>query len=93
MSKKPAPQSGLSFEKAIEKLEGIVDELETGSLSLDKSLTNFEDGMKLAKECDDMLNEATGRVEKIVKEFSGEKITALNEDEFDTTTGEDDDDI
>lgn len=69
----------LSFEQAMEKLELIVKELEEGSLGLDKSLDQFEAGMTLAKECEGMLNAATGRVEKILKDFSGnQKIVELD---------------
>jgi len=74
----------IPFEKAMERLEEIVTELEDGTSSLDKSLDNFEEGMKLAKSCDDTLNKATGRVEKIMKDFAGkEKIVALSDEDTD----------
>lgn len=73
----------INFEKAMERLEDIVNELDEGSLSLDKSLDDFEEGMKLAKSCEDILNKASGRVDKIMKNFSGkEKIVALSDEEM-----------
>jgi len=79
-----APTKPTTFEKSLERLEQIVSELEEGSLSLDKSIDRFEEGMKLAKTCEDKLNEATGRVEKVMKDFAGkEKIVALSDEELD----------
>ena len=74
-------KSELPFEKAMEKLESLVSELETGHLSLEKSLDSFEAGMKLAKTCEEAINQASGRVEKIMKDFgSKEKIVPYTED-------------
>lgn len=71
----------IPFEKAMEKLEAIVSELEAGNLNLEKSLDSFEEGMKLAKTCEEALNQASGRVEKIMKDFGDkEKIVAYQED-------------
>jgi len=48
----------IKFEKAVERLEKIVDELESGSLDLDESLKAYEEGVKLIKLCSKKLNEA-----------------------------------
>lgn len=70
------------FEKALQSLEKIVNELEGGNITLDKSLDNFEEGMGLAKFCEEKLNAASGRVEKITRDFSGnEKITIAGDDD------------
>lgn len=84
MTKKAkTPKKDIPFEQAMERLEDIVNELEEGNLSLDKSLDNFEEGMKLAKTCENQLNNATGRVEKIMKDFAGkEKLVALSDEEI-----------
>lgn len=77
--KKTKLDDSLSFEKAMEKLEQIVSNLEEGNLGLEDSLTSFESGMALAKVCETKLSEATGRVEKIVKDFSGnEKLVPFD---------------
>jgi exodeoxyribonuclease VII small subunit len=55
-----------TFEQALNELETIVEKLEASELSLDKSLDQFEKGMKLAKHCEEELNKATGRVETVV---------------------------
>lgn len=82
--KQKSAEKDLSFEKAMEKLETIAHELEAGDLSLDQSISSFEEGMKLAKLCEDNLNEISGRVEKVMKDFSGKKkITPLTESDTD----------
>ncbi len=63
----------LTFEKAIEKLEAHVRTLEQGELTLDESLTIFEEGMKLAKFCTKKLDEAEQKIE-ILLEKNGDFI-------------------
>jgi len=52
-----------SFESQLEELEAVVTRLEAGDLSLDDSLTQFEAGVKLTKDCQKMLNEAQQKVQ------------------------------
>ncbi len=63
----------LSFEKSLEKLETIVHELENGTIELDKAIEKYTEAMKLVKSCSDKLNEATNKVNKILKE-NGELV-------------------
>ncbi len=60
-----------SFEKALEKLEKIVEELETGDLSLDTSLKKYEEGIKLAGACQKQLDKAREKIELLIKKDSG----------------------
>lgn len=87
MTKKTAPlKLDLPFEAALEKLETIVDKLESGEVNLDKAISAFEEGMQLAQHCQQKLTEVNGRVEKIMKDYAGqEKIVAATElsDEMD----------
>ncbi len=55
----------LSFEEALQELEGLVARLEAGELTLDESLTLFERGQKLAERCNKQLNQATLRIEQL----------------------------
>jgi exodeoxyribonuclease VII small subunit len=52
----------LELEKAMGELEDVVEQLETGELSLDKSLKQFEKGVKLSRECQRALTEAEQKV-------------------------------
>ncbi len=58
------------FEKSIKELEEIVNKLETGETTLSESLELFEKGIKLAKECNKMLDEAEKKVSVLI---GGEK--------------------
>jgi len=51
-----------TFESQLEALEEIVNNLEKGDLPLNDSLTQFEKGVKLTKECQNMLNKAEQKV-------------------------------
>ncbi|MBP8131506.1 MAG: exodeoxyribonuclease VII small subunit [Candidatus Hydrogenedentes bacterium] len=61
-----------SFEKDLEKLEGLVTALEEGGLSLDAALKHFEDGIKLAQRCEKTLADAEKRIEILTKNAQGE---------------------
>jgi len=58
----------LSFEAALEKLETIVKLLEEEDLPLEKSISYYEEGMKLTKLCDDMLKNAQEKLTYILKD-------------------------
>ncbi len=65
--------AAIKFEKALERLENIVNQLEQGELSLDESLKIFEEGVKLSKTCLKMLDDAERKVEILVKDKDGRK--------------------
>jgi exodeoxyribonuclease VII small subunit len=64
--------TALSFEKALADLEGIVQKLEKGGLSLNESLALFEKGVKLAKYLREELGKAEKKVEILLKDEKGE---------------------
>ncbi len=57
----------MNFEENIEELEKIVTELEKGDLNLDDSIKKFEEGMKLSKKCNEMLEEAEKKITILIK--------------------------
>jgi exodeoxyribonuclease VII small subunit len=59
------------FEEALERLEAIVQKLESGDLSLEESLKSFEEGTKLAHFCNKKLEEAEQKVSILMKESNG----------------------
>ena len=69
--------SEMKFEKAMFRLEKIVEELERGDLDIDKSLEIFEEGIKMSRLCSKKLNEAEAKIEKLTKGKKGELITGL----------------
>jgi len=69
--------SEVKFEKAMTRLEKIVEELEQGDLDIDKSLEIFEEGIKMSRVCSKKLNEAEAKIEKLTKGKKGELVTEL----------------
>lgn len=68
------------FEEALAELESLVEQLETGELSLEESLRTFERGVGLVKFCHDKLQEVEKKVELLVKEKDGRlRLTPLDE--------------
>lgn len=65
----------LNFEEAIERLEEIVENLETGGLSLNESLEKFTEGIKLIQFCNKELNKAEKKIELAKKE--GNEFTRI----------------
>lgn len=68
MAEKDIDISGLSFEQAIKKLTDIVGKIENGSISLEQSLAQYEQGMELIKYCRGILQKAEKKIEEISKE-------------------------
>ena len=67
----------IKFEKAIQRLEKIVDDLEKGEMDIDKSLEIFEEGIKMSRVCSKKLNEAEAKIQKLTKNQKGELETEL----------------
>ena len=64
----------LNIELSLERLEKIVSKMESGEVSLEKSLVLFEEGMNLIKECQGDLKKAEQRIEHLIngpKELKG----------------------
>ncbi len=57
-----------TFENALQELETIVKELESGNVDLDNAINKYTEAMKLAKFCSEKLNDATTKVNKILTE-------------------------
>jgi len=66
-----------SFETSLERLEAIVEQLESEDLGLDASLALFEEGIGLSRVCRAKLSEVERRVEIVLKEADGEYSTAV----------------
>lgn len=60
------------FEEAMQKLENIVEAMESGDLPLETLLAKFEEGTRLVKTCQVRLEEAELKIEKLEKTRAGE---------------------
>lgn len=57
-----------NFEEALARLESIVEELEDDSISLEKSIDLYEEGIELSRLCTQTLEEAELRIEKVSRQ-------------------------
>lgn len=65
------PEMKKTFEASMAELEAVVRQIEGGNLTLDESLASFENGIGLTRECEALLSEAKGKVEKLVRDSTG----------------------
>jgi len=63
------------FEKSINRLEELVDKMESGESSLEQNLEWFEEGMDLIKTCQTHLADADKRVQELIKSSESENKT------------------
>lgn len=70
--KKTAAVELLSIEEAMERLETLVREMETGQLPLEKLISSYEEGVKLASLCQEKLDAAAKKIQIIAKNASGQ---------------------
>ena len=61
-----ATKKSPNLEKSMSELEQIVEQLEGGELTLEKSLAQFEKGVKLSRECQNALTEAEQKVQTLL---------------------------
>ncbi|MBF0497762.1 MAG: exodeoxyribonuclease VII small subunit [Deltaproteobacteria bacterium] len=66
--KKAAAAENQTFEKALGRLEAIVNRMEGGGLPLEEALNIFEEGIRLSRLCASKLDEAETKVELLVKQ-------------------------
>lgn len=56
----------ISFEEALQKIEEIVNKLEDGDMTLEKSIKEFEEGLRLYNYCNEVLDNMDGKIRMIV---------------------------
>ena len=74
MTQTPKSSKPDCFEKNLERLDGIVRELEDADLPLERALQLYEEGMKLSDVCHKQLEEAEGKVEILTKKAGGKVV-------------------
>lgn len=65
----------VNFEAALSELQNIVEKMEHGNLSLEASLSAFEQGIRLTQQCQKSLADAEQKVQ-ILLQKSGEEVLA-----------------
>jgi exodeoxyribonuclease VII small subunit len=71
-----------NFESAMDRLEAIVEQMESGKLPLEDLIVRYEEGMKLVKICQEKLASAEQRIEIITRNSAGKPVV----DKFEPTT-------
>ena len=64
----------LSFEQAFEQLEAAVEALQDGHMPLERALSYYEEGMKLAQRCNELLEKAELRVQQLRVTSAGMQV-------------------
>jgi exodeoxyribonuclease VII small subunit len=75
-AKKPMP-----FEESLTALESIVAQLESGELSLEESLKQFEQGIALTRSCQESLAAAEQKVQVLMSKNGEESLQAFQDDD------------
>jgi exodeoxyribonuclease VII small subunit len=80
MSSKPKPPGAeLNFEKAMDRLEAIVEQMESGKLPLEDLIVRYEEGMGLVKVCQERLASAEQKIEIIARNSGGKPVVQVFE--------------
>lgn len=84
--KKSEDDAEPGFEKSLERLEAIVEEMEKGDLGLEQMMARFEEGRKLLTLCTARLNEVERKIELLVK--TGDEVDTVPFPEADSDSTE-----
>jgi exodeoxyribonuclease VII small subunit len=71
------------FEKALDRLEGIVKKMEEGDMPLEESLAAFEEGIRLSRFCAEKLDEAERKVNVLLREDDALQVRPFGEGDGD----------
>jgi len=74
-------KSELSFEEALRQLEDIVNKLEKEDVPLEKAIDYYQEGMKLSKLCDDILQNAQEKMTQILNDENEVEPFELQEEQ------------
>ena len=76
IGEKKMKEEDMNFEDAMKALEQIANELENGELSLEQSVDKFEEGIKISKKCNEILEKAEKKISILIK--NGDEIKEEN---------------
>jgi exodeoxyribonuclease VII small subunit len=70
----------MSFEEAMEELENVVRQLETGKIKLDDAVSAYERGILLKQHCEEKLQQAKSKIDKLIID---KETTIVGQENFD----------
>ncbi|MDX1682264.1 MAG: exodeoxyribonuclease VII small subunit [Phycisphaeraceae bacterium] len=74
------PIEEMPYEVAIERLESILEQVESGEIGLEQTLEVYERGVKLIKRCESILSEAETRIATLTETTDGELSAEASSD-------------
>ena len=81
MPRKTKADKNVDFEKAMQELEILIDKMESGELNLEESLTYFEQGVKLTRQCQISLKEAEQKVAILLNKDKNCQLSDFDDDQ------------
>lgn len=77
----PTPDKEPSFEQAIDKLEDLIEQIESGEVGLEAAIAQYEKGQLLIKRCRGILDKAEHRIAELTQDENGEPTIATDGDD------------
>lgn len=74
-------RKSIDFEKSLDQLETLVENMENGDLTLEESLKAFEQGIRLTRDCQSALASAEQKVQMLIRENDALRIADLDEED------------
>ena len=74
-------KKGTNFEQALKELEGLVERMEEGELSLEESLKTYERGIALSRACQKALDDAEQRIRILTEQDGKTELEAFEPDD------------
>ena len=78
---KPSTDKERSFEKAIDKLEDLIEQIESGEVGLEQAIEQYEQGQALIKRCRGILDKAERRIAELTQDKDGEPVITEADDQ------------
>ena len=74
-------RKSVDFERSLEQLEQLVERMEEGELSLEDSLTHYEQGIRLGRMCQQALDEAEQRIQVLAEKDGQAELSLFETDD------------
>lgn len=87
-----ARETTLKFEDALEQVESIIEQIESGQVGLEESIAQYEQGMKLLSRCQTILSSAQKRIAELTTDSQGRLRSpsdTMQQDEADASEASD----
>ena len=76
-----SPDIEPSFEQAIDKLEDLIEQIESGEVGLEEAIAQYEQGQALIKRCRGILDKAERRIAELTEDADGQPTIATDGDD------------